>query len=180
MRDPVISIYGYTFERRAIMNWLTILGNNFCPCSGKDMTIHDLITARNLKNEINTWRAENGLPSDSIIGRTVLVMEEGHDEASSSSSCHDNDDNGNRTGLQDSHNHQEDNLGDISMEHDLHKEEEADEDIDTSRNVVSVVAPNMTNNHETTKNKHHTSQGNRMRPMPFALRKLLRVHPDSI
>lgn len=75
MRDPVISIHGYTFDRAAILKWLA-LGNNFCPCSGKDMTMQDLISARNLKLEINTWRAEHGLPSDIIIGMTLVIKEE--------------------------------------------------------------------------------------------------------
>ncbi len=72
MRDPVISVHGYTFERGAIAKWLA-LGNNFCPCSGKDLAVHDLIVARNLKEEIQTWRAENGLPSDKIIGMILIT-----------------------------------------------------------------------------------------------------------
>ena len=74
MRDPVISVHGYTFERQAITNWILVLGNNFCPCSGKDMTLHDLVSARNFKEEINMWRAEHGLPSDkNIIGMTLTI-----------------------------------------------------------------------------------------------------------
>ncbi len=78
MRDPVISVHGYTFERATILKWLA-LGNNFCPCSGKDMTVHDLISARNLKEEINTWRRENSLSSDAIIGMTLIIGRD-HDD----------------------------------------------------------------------------------------------------
>ena len=92
MRDPVISVHGYTFEKQVITNWLVGLGNNFCPCSGKDMTIHDLVYARNFKEEINQWRAENGLPSDcmkrdKIIGMTLTIG--GKEEAEGLANCED-------------------------------------------------------------------------------------------
>ncbi len=40
------------------------------------MTVNDLISARNMKEEINTWRKENGLASDSIIGMTLIISKD--------------------------------------------------------------------------------------------------------
>ena len=164
MRDPVISTYGYTFERRAIMNWLSLLGNDFCPCSGKDMTIQDLIDARNLKNEINTWRAEHGLPSDNIIGRTVVIM--GGLESSSLS----NIDTTNKSLHQDSGNHQSNNDW---LEQDIILG--LDDKESTNANHTKNDIPKKTSQH---KGRPRTT---RLQPMAFApLRKLLRVHPESV
>lgn len=87
MWDPLISSHGYTFEKKAILRWLN-MGNNFCPCSGKDMSVNDLVAARSLREEIHFWRAENGHPSESILGMTLSIggsgdntfVEDSHDE----------------------------------------------------------------------------------------------------
>lgn len=90
MRDPLISKHGYTFEKTAIMAWLQSLGNDFCPCSGKDMTIHDLVEAKSLREEIHMWRAENGLPSDRIVGMTLCIdgsKEDANKEEDNTETC---------------------------------------------------------------------------------------------
>lgn len=45
------------------------------------MTINDLVDARNFKEEINMWRAEHSLPSDSPIIGMILTI--GDDERGS-------------------------------------------------------------------------------------------------
>ena len=70
MTDPMIGKHGYTFEKSAILGWFE-LGHKFCPCSGKQMSAGDLVAARILKEEIHIWRAENGFPSESIVGMTL-------------------------------------------------------------------------------------------------------------
>ena len=174
MRDPVISVYGYTFERRAIMNWLSVLGNNFCPCSGKDMMIQDLVDAPNLKNEINAWRAEHGLPSDNIIGRTVVVRANMIDDHLGESSSSLSDDATNKSlHQQDSHNHQQNE--DVDLEQETRMIPHLDDHRKEEEQCTKVKSIDI-NCHADRK------KGTRMMlPMTFApIRKLLRVHPNSV
>eukprot|EP00934_Nitzschia_sp_Nitz4_P002351 Nitzschia sp. Nitz4//scaffold112_size70979//69734//70066//NITZ4_005914-RA/size70979-processed-gene-0.124-mRNA-1//-1//CDS//3329533301//2351//frame0 len=58
MEDPVVNMYGFLFERKAIERWIN-MGNEFCPCTGQPMTLVDLMSARKLKARIQMWREEH-------------------------------------------------------------------------------------------------------------------------
>jgi hypothetical protein len=53
MRDPVITPKGISFERRAIVNWLS--RNNLCPITKSNLKEDDLITNYALKSTIQEY-----------------------------------------------------------------------------------------------------------------------------
>ena len=57
------------------------------------MTINDLVFARNFKEEINMWRAEHGLPSDSTIIGMTLIITPGDKNEQGERSQHENNEN---------------------------------------------------------------------------------------
>lgn len=54
MRDPLMTCFGQSYERNAILKWLEY-HNNTCPLTRKTLNITDLIRNRTLKYQINTW-----------------------------------------------------------------------------------------------------------------------------
>jgi hypothetical protein len=65
MTDPVMSVHGYSFQREAILHWLGPMYNDFCPCTGKPMSMKDIVSNRSLQSRICTWNDENGYSSSS-------------------------------------------------------------------------------------------------------------------
>jgi hypothetical protein len=59
MNDPVVSRYGYHFERKAILQWLND-GNNYCPVSGNPLRVSNLVSDSTLKWKINYWAKKHG------------------------------------------------------------------------------------------------------------------------
>ena len=53
MRNPLMSIHGYNFERNAIFEWLE--SNSTCPLSRRELSISKLITNCALKTKIHAW-----------------------------------------------------------------------------------------------------------------------------
>lgn len=63
MRDPVMSRYGQSFERRAIMQWLAV-GNVTCPLTRQRLRLSDLISNPALRVEIRKWQRDHDGCSD--------------------------------------------------------------------------------------------------------------------
>ncbi|CAB9511221.1 Putative E3 ubiquitin-protein ligase LIN [Seminavis robusta] len=59
MEDPLVSRYGHSFEREAILEWLN-LGNTECPLTKKPLTASGLIPNERLRARIVGWRRSNG------------------------------------------------------------------------------------------------------------------------
>jgi len=57
MVDPVMSRYGQSFEREAILKWLA--KNNTCPLSRKPLFLRNIIANHNLRLKIRKWELEN-------------------------------------------------------------------------------------------------------------------------
>ena len=55
MSDPVLSIHGTTYERRAILKWID-MGFSHCPMTGKPLTIQDLVSDKKLCSVIAGWK----------------------------------------------------------------------------------------------------------------------------
>ena len=58
MNDPVLSIHGTVFERRAILKWID-MGNSLCPMTGKPLGIKDLVSDKRLASVIAGWKDVN-------------------------------------------------------------------------------------------------------------------------
>lgn len=58
MQDPVLSRYGQSYERSAIIKWLA-KGNTGCPLTRQPLNLSGLITNHNLRSEIRRWQVAN-------------------------------------------------------------------------------------------------------------------------
>mmetsp|Transcript_20664 Transcript_20664/g.44715 ORF Transcript_20664/g.44715 Transcript_20664/m.44715 type:complete len:198 (-) Transcript_20664:274-867(-) len=58
MADPVVSMYGQSFERAAILEWLAS-GTHDCPLSRRPLTLRGLITNHQLRSRIRDWQIKN-------------------------------------------------------------------------------------------------------------------------
>jgi hypothetical protein len=59
MKDPVISRYGDSFERKAILEWLE-QGNDFCPVTSKPLRPSSLVSNKSLDWKIRCWLHKHG------------------------------------------------------------------------------------------------------------------------
>ena len=59
MRRPTTTLWGATFERHAIVQWLAE-GNETCPVTSRPLSPRCLVPNNKLQNEIVTWLAKNG------------------------------------------------------------------------------------------------------------------------
>lgn len=57
MQDPVMSRYGHSYEREAILKWL--IRHNDCPMSRQPLKLSDLLTNHNLRARILQWQKDN-------------------------------------------------------------------------------------------------------------------------
>jgi hypothetical protein len=58
MRCPMASRYGHTYERDAIVQWISS-GNEYCPLTRKRLSYLDIIPHRKLETKIVGWKAWN-------------------------------------------------------------------------------------------------------------------------
>jgi U-box domain len=58
MQDPVMSRYGQSYERSAIIEWLAA-GNKACPMTRQPLCLRDVISNPKLRVEIRRWQVEN-------------------------------------------------------------------------------------------------------------------------
>jgi U-box domain len=59
MQDPVLSRYGHSYERDAILEYLA-RGNEVCPCTRQPLRMRDIITNHQLRTKIRRWQIDNG------------------------------------------------------------------------------------------------------------------------
>jgi U-box domain len=57
MNDPIMVIWGSSFERSAIFKWI-MNGNQTCPLTRRELHIHDLVTNYALKHKIQQWKQD--------------------------------------------------------------------------------------------------------------------------
>jgi hypothetical protein len=60
MRDPVMSKYGNSFERSAILKWVA-LGNANCPLTRRPLNLSDIVTNHHLRSQIRQFERANGM-----------------------------------------------------------------------------------------------------------------------
>ena len=59
MDDPVMTKYGQSFERSAILQWLKA-GHGACPLSRRPLSLADIVTNHSLRLKIVEWKKEMG------------------------------------------------------------------------------------------------------------------------
>jgi hypothetical protein len=65
MNDPMVSRYGHSFERKAILEWLNGEGNTACPVTGKSLRPSNLVSNKKLRWKIRHWNgAESAIEDD--------------------------------------------------------------------------------------------------------------------
>lgn len=57
IREPVLSKYGHTFEKSAIVEWLA--SEETCPLTRRPLNLRGIIVHHKLRQEIADWRREN-------------------------------------------------------------------------------------------------------------------------
>jgi U-box domain len=60
MQYPLMSRYGQTYERDAILTWLSN-HNNLCPLTRQVLLVTDLIRHRTLQSKIAAWKIQHGI-----------------------------------------------------------------------------------------------------------------------
>lgn len=60
MREPVISRYGQSYERSAIIEWLKS-GHHSCPLTRQPLTLQGLVTNHQLRHAILLWQKLNNV-----------------------------------------------------------------------------------------------------------------------
>ncbi|KAI5679188.1 hypothetical protein M9H77_10138 [Catharanthus roseus] len=69
MNDPVTISTGHTYDRSSILKWFSA-GNPTCPKTGKRLTSTDFVPNLALKQLIQKYCSENGIPFAGSVGRT--------------------------------------------------------------------------------------------------------------
>ncbi|KAG7365357.1 U-box domain containing protein [Nitzschia inconspicua] len=73
LKDPVLSKYGHTYERSAILQWLQ--EHETCPISRKPLTPRYLISNHSLKLQIKKWKSNSATKDCSDIRMVVPPRE---------------------------------------------------------------------------------------------------------
>lgn len=60
MRNPLMTRFGHTFERSAILTWLQ-RHNSKCPMTRNELRVSDLIRNRLLASRIQEWHLDRGI-----------------------------------------------------------------------------------------------------------------------
>jgi U-box domain len=79
MRDPVVSKFGHSYERDAILSWL-VEHRQTCPLTRKPLSLGGIITNHQLRGQIRKWQLEHEMDV------TVLCSASEFDRASMASS----------------------------------------------------------------------------------------------
>jgi U-box domain len=79
MRDPVVSKFGHSYERDAILSWL-VEHRQTCPLTRKPLSLGGIITNHQLRGQIRKWQLEHEMDV------TVLCSASDFDRASMASS----------------------------------------------------------------------------------------------
>lgn len=73
MEDPIMTKYGQSYERSAILQWLQS-GSGVCPLSRRPLHLQDLVTNHGLRMKIQEWRKENGDESAVVVKPAPLMQ----------------------------------------------------------------------------------------------------------
>jgi hypothetical protein len=60
MRDPVMTKYGNSYERSAILKWVAC-GNARCPLTRRPLHLNDIVTNHQLRSKIRQFEKDNNL-----------------------------------------------------------------------------------------------------------------------
>jgi hypothetical protein len=60
MRDPVMTKYGNSYERSAILKWVAC-GNDRCPLTRRPLHLNDIVTNHQLRSKIRQFQKDNNL-----------------------------------------------------------------------------------------------------------------------
>lgn len=60
MQDPVMSRYGFSFERSAILKWIAC-GKFCCPLTRQPLHLYDIVTNHYLRTQIRQFQKDNNL-----------------------------------------------------------------------------------------------------------------------
>lgn len=71
MQDPVVGPDGHTYERTAIVDWLTTSGQNQSPMTREPMTVDQLKPNYALRTSIERWISENGAIPQANASRPI-------------------------------------------------------------------------------------------------------------
>jgi hypothetical protein len=72
MRDPVMTRYGNSYERSAILKWVAC-GNARCPMTRQPLHLADIVTNHHLRSNIRQFQKDNNLDI------TIIMTPEGND-----------------------------------------------------------------------------------------------------
>lgn len=79
MQDPVVTKYGHSFERAAIVQWLCN-GNSVCPMSRRPLRLGDVISNHSLLRQIHNWQRENNFeivqPDETTKFRGIIMLDD--------------------------------------------------------------------------------------------------------
>jgi hypothetical protein len=60
MKFPMITRYGHSYERDAIVEWI-YEGNGFCPMTRHPLKLFDIVANHTLQEKIQSWQRENNI-----------------------------------------------------------------------------------------------------------------------
>lgn len=95
MKEPVMTIHGFSFEREALLRWMD-RHSPTCPLTRQDLSLGMVVPDCNLQFQIESWRRRGGGPSR--LTKTTTTTTTGPslrlllDETSASEGESDNDD----------------------------------------------------------------------------------------
>lgn len=75
MVDPLVSRYGQSYERSAIMEWIGN-GNTSCPLTRHPLRLSDLISNHTLQQQITTWLQQEHNQSKLQVYHNKLVVQQ--------------------------------------------------------------------------------------------------------
>jgi hypothetical protein len=73
MHHPMATRYGHTYERNAIVQWISS-GNGYCPLTRTPLSYSDIIPHRQMEKKIVCWKARNKIADLSLS--SILATQE--------------------------------------------------------------------------------------------------------
>ena len=89
MEDPVMTREGHSFEKSAILSWLS--RHSTCPMTYEPLEISQLVANHALRNEIHAWRARRMFEGHNDISESATELHSEHDGDDSISSFYGNE-----------------------------------------------------------------------------------------
>jgi U-box domain len=75
MVNPLMDRSGRSFERKAILEWITTK-NSICPITRQPLFVKDLVPNNKLRTEIMCWREQNGDDTQNLSLDDTIQIEE--------------------------------------------------------------------------------------------------------